>query len=121
NLRYDYWHVHRYFFRRLHRVEMESLQVRADPSGISGQPEGYRQHNSLILESIFSMSKTRNLAILICDDVEVLDFCGPFEVRSAATRFTDPPAFNDLTVAEIATPVLTRGGLSVNPHHRLAD
>jgi hypothetical protein len=65
------------------------------------------------------MSTTRNLAILIFEDVEVLDFCGPFEVFSVASRFTDPPAFNVLTVAEKPGPVLTRGGLSVNPHHRL--
>jgi transcriptional regulator GlxA family with amidase domain len=64
---------------------------------------------------------TRTLAILIFDDVEVLDFCGPFEVFSVANRFSDPPAFNVLTVAEKAGPVLTRGGLSVNPHHRLTD
>ena len=67
------------------------------------------------------MSKSRTLAILVFDDVEVLDFCGPFEVFSVANRFTDPPAFNVLTVAEGAGPVVTRGGLSVNPRHRLAD
>src|SRR5947199_10179217 len=67
------------------------------------------------------MPTTRTLAILIFDDVEVLDFCGPFEVFSVANRFTAPPAFSVLTVAESAAPVLTRGGLSVNPHHRLAD
>jgi transcriptional regulator GlxA family with amidase domain len=67
------------------------------------------------------MPATRNLAILIFEDVEVLDFCGPFEVFSVASRFTEPPAFNVLTVAENAGPVVTRGGLSVNPHHRLAD
>jgi transcriptional regulator GlxA family with amidase domain len=67
------------------------------------------------------MTPTRTLAILIFDDVEVLDFCGPFEVFSVASHFTDPPAFNVLTVAEKATPVVTRGGLLVNPHHRLAD
>ena len=67
------------------------------------------------------MNPTRTLAILIFDDVEVLDFCGPFEVFSVANRFTDPPAFNVLIVAETAGPVLTRGALSVNPHHRLAD
>ena len=67
------------------------------------------------------MATTRTLAILIFDDVEVLDFCGPFEVFSAAGRLTDPPAFNVLTVAEKAAPVLTRGGLSVNPHRRLGD
>jgi transcriptional regulator GlxA family with amidase domain len=67
------------------------------------------------------MPATRNLAILIFDDVEVLDFCGPFEVFAVANRFTAPPAFNIVTVAENAGPVLTRGGLSVNPHHRLSD
>src|SRR5262249_53953590 len=40
---------------------------------------------------------------------------------SVASRFVEPPAFNVLTVAEKAGPVLTRGGLSVNPHRRLAD
>ncbi len=67
------------------------------------------------------MNRTRNLAILIFEDVEVLDFCGPFEVFSLANRSTDSPAFTVLTVAENAGPVLTRGGLSVNPHHRLLD
>src|SRR5262249_39587632 len=67
------------------------------------------------------MNRTRILAILVFDDVEVLDFCGPFEVFSVASRFIDPPAFNVLAVAEKAGPVLTRGGLSVNPHHRTAD
>ena len=28
------------------------------------------------------MSRVRNVAILIFDEVEVLDFCGPFEVFS---------------------------------------
>src|SRR5262249_36728685 len=63
----------------------------------------------------------RNLAILIFEDVEVLDFCGPFEVVSVVNRFTDPPAFHVVTVAENPWTVLTRGGLSVNPHYRLAD
>src|SRR5580658_2225689 len=67
------------------------------------------------------MNQSRILAILIFDDVEVLDFCGPFEVFSVANAFTNPPAFNVLTVAEKAGPVVTRGGLSVNPHYRLAD
>jgi transcriptional regulator GlxA family with amidase domain len=64
------------------------------------------------------MTRTRTLAILIFDDVEVLDFCSPFEVFSVTNRFTNPPAFSVLTVAE-ASQVLTRGGLSVNPRHRL--
>src|SRR6185369_547567 len=64
------------------------------------------------------MNKTRTLAILIFDDVEVLDFCGPFEVFSVANRFTDPPAFNVLTVAEMVGPVLTRGGQTVSHRGR---
>ena len=45
------------------------------------------------------------LAILIFEDVEVLDFCGPFELFSVANRFTDPPAFNVLTRAEKTGPI----------------
>jgi transcriptional regulator GlxA family with amidase domain len=64
---------------------------------------------------------TRSLAILLFDEVEVLDFCGPFEVFSVARRFSDPPAFEVRTVAERAGPVLARNGLSVNPHGTVAD
>ena len=67
------------------------------------------------------MPTTRNFAILIFEAVEVLDFCGPFEVFTVASRFTNQPAFHVFTVAEKPLPVLTRGGLSVNPHNRLAD
>jgi transcriptional regulator GlxA family with amidase domain len=63
----------------------------------------------------------RILAILIFDEVEVLDFCGPFEVFSVVNEITNSPAFNVVTVAENARPILTRGGLSVNPHYRIAD
>src|SRR3954453_23873809 len=66
-------------------------------------------------------TRTRTLAILLFDDVEVLDFCGPFEVFSVANRFTDPLAFHVFTVAEKPGPVVARGGLSVNPHHELLD
>lgn len=64
---------------------------------------------------------TRNLAILLFDDVEVLDFCGPFEVFSVASHFVDPIAFEVYTVAEQAGPVIARNGLSVNPHYGLHD
>jgi transcriptional regulator GlxA family with amidase domain len=64
---------------------------------------------------------TRTLALLLFDDVEVLDFAGPFEVFSVANRFTDPPAFTILTAAQRAGPVRARGGLSINPNCTLAD
>jgi len=65
------------------------------------------------------MSKPRTLAILVFPDVEVLDFCGPFEVFTVANRFVEPEAFNVLIVAERPGPVIAFNGLSVNPHHDL--
>ncbi len=67
------------------------------------------------------MSKTRKLAILLFNDAEVLDFCGPFEVFSVASRQTDPPAFDVFTVAEKMDAIIARNGLSVNRNHSLAD
>jgi len=63
---------------------------------------------------------SRNVAILIFDRVEVLDFCGPFEVFGVTGRHdTDGPPFHVYTVAETAQPVLARNGLSVNPTYTL--
>ena len=67
------------------------------------------------------MPATRNVAVLLFLDVELLDFAGPFEVFSVASRWSDPPAFSVYTVAEKPGPVVAKNGLSVNPHHLLAD
>lgn len=64
------------------------------------------------------MNDARNLAILLFDDAEVLDFCGPFEVFSVASNQTETPSFNVMTIAEKTT-VTARNGLSVNPDHTL--
>jgi transcriptional regulator GlxA family with amidase domain len=61
------------------------------------------------------------VAILIFDEVEVLDFAGPFEVFSVAGRQKKEPPFNVYTVAEKPGPVLARNRFSVNPRHTLAD
>jgi transcriptional regulator GlxA family with amidase domain len=58
------------------------------------------------------MIRNRNLGILLFDDVEVLDFCGPFEVFSVTTLNEEKP-FNVFTVAESKT-ITARNGLSVN-------
>ncbi len=63
----------------------------------------------------------RNVGILIFPDVEILDFCGPFEVFSVASRVAVPGAFQVFTIAEGPGPVRTYNGLSVNPHYRLDD
>ena len=41
----------------------------------------------------------KNVAILIFDEVEVLDFAGPFEVFGAANWLQGGEAFNVFTVA----------------------
>jgi len=67
------------------------------------------------------MSVTRNLAILLFPDAEVLDFCGPYEVFSVSNRYVEPAAFRVLTVAEKKGAVLAKNGLSVNPDHDFDD
>ena len=63
------------------------------------------------------------VGILIFDDVEILDFCGPFEVfaTAAAEGDDDRPLFNVLAIAEQAATVRCRGGLLVEPNHTIAD
>jgi transcriptional regulator GlxA family with amidase domain len=66
-------------------------------------------------------NRPRRVAIMIFDDVEVLDFCGPFEVF-AVTGVAEPPQpFQVFTVAETLKPVIARNGLSINPSHQLSD
>ena len=60
-------------------------------------------------------------AIVIFDEVEVLDFAGPFEVFSVTGRRRKLEPFDVYTVAERATPVLARNGLSINPKYSFAD
>lgn len=63
----------------------------------------------------------RNVAIFIFSDVEVLDFCGPFEVFSVTNELNDQKLFHTFTVAEQPGPLLARNGLKVVPDHTFAD
>ncbi len=65
------------------------------------------------------MSVTRNVGILIFDDVEVMDFCGPFEVFSVADRTCSNNPFNVFTIGEKSGPILARNKLSVNPKYTI--
>ena len=62
------------------------------------------------------------VGILIFDDVEVLDFCGPFEVFSVARstetqkQGDDFKPFNVVTIAQEDKIITCRGGLLVKPH-----
>lgn len=62
----------------------------------------------------------KNVAILLFDEVEVLDFAGPFEVFGVTDALHDHTVFNTFTVAAEARPVRARNGLSVNPAHAFA-
>lgn len=55
----------------------------------------------------------RNIAILIFDDVEVLDFCGPFEVFSVTNELNNNKLLNVYTVAHRKRSVRARNGLRV--------
>ncbi|MBU4352976.1 MAG: DJ-1/PfpI family protein [Nanoarchaeota archaeon] len=65
---------------------------------------------------------TRTVGIYLFDDVEVLDFAGPFEVFSTASRVKSrlepntPKPFEVFTVADTIRTVRARGGLMVQPH-----
>jgi transcriptional regulator GlxA family with amidase domain len=60
-------------------------------------------------------------AIVLFDEVEVLDFAGPFEVFSVTGRRRKLEPFDVYTVAERLAPVSARNGLSLNPRHAFAD
>lgn len=72
-----------------------------------------------------STRPTRTVGILIFDEVEVLDFCGPFEVfsvaRSSGETSDDARLFAALTIAEENRLIRCRGGLLVQPHHTIDD
>ncbi|KAJ3303134.1 hypothetical protein HDU76_005397, partial [Blyttiomyces sp. JEL0837] len=65
------------------------------------------------------------VGILIFPDVEVLDFCGPFEVFSVTRQLKETDdskaLFTVYTIAESLSPVKCRGGLMVNPHYTIHD
>lgn len=63
----------------------------------------------------------KRVGIVLFNDIEVLDFCGPFEVLSVARldeerRREEPSPFDVLLVAQGAEAVTTSGGMKVLPH-----
>ena len=66
----------------------------------------------------------KQTGILIFKDVEVLDFCGPFEVFSVtrlneSKRREEPSPFNVFLVAETKSLVVAAGGMKVVPDYDL--
>jgi transcriptional regulator GlxA family with amidase domain len=60
------------------------------------------------------------VAILLFDDVEVLDFAGPYEVLSASADEAGEPYAHVVTVSPYAT-IRCRGGLRVLSDHTFGD
>lgn len=68
----------------------------------------------------------KRVGIVLFEDAEVLDFCGPFEVFSAARlneekRREEPSPFEVLLVAEHPDPVIATGNMKVVPHVTFKD
>ena len=61
-------------------------------------------------------STPRNLAILIFEGVQIIDYTGPYETFGHAYR-DDGPAFNIYTVSEKTNSITTAMGMSVNPKY----
>lgn len=70
---------------------------------------------------------TSSVGIYLFPDVEVLDFAGPYEVFTTASRVFKranpslPEPFSVFTVARAASPVRSRAGLLVHPDHSFAS
>jgi transcriptional regulator GlxA family with amidase domain len=68
----------------------------------------------------------KQTGIVVFEDVEVLDFCGPFEVFSVTRlneqrRREEPSPFNVFLVAETKSLLVAAGGMKVFPDYDLDD
>ncbi len=59
----------------------------------------------------------RRVAILMFDDVEILDFAGPYEVFGVSGQHDGKSLFDVYTVALEHKPVLARNKLNINPDY----
>ena len=68
--------------------------------------------------------RTRNVAIIAHDGMEILDFAGPSEVFAAAAQFGevgDSPAFRVYTVGVSKAPVTSQGFVRITPEFTIDD
>jgi transcriptional regulator GlxA family with amidase domain len=79
-------------------------------------PEAY----STLAMQLITEARRPLVGILVFDDVEVLDFAGPFEVFSGTRAPDGLPYVNVVTVAAAAE-VQARGGLRLLPTYNLAQ
>jgi transcriptional regulator GlxA family with amidase domain len=69
-------------------------------------------------------ARTRNVAIVLYEGVEVLDFAGPAEVFAAAAGFAgtaDQPAFRTYTMGATRDPIVSQGFVRIVPEFSTED
>ncbi|WP_320043308.1 DJ-1/PfpI family protein [uncultured Desulfobacter sp.] len=67
-------------------------------------------------------TKVMNIGIYIYDNAEVLDFSGPFEVFTTASRVcADDEPFNVFLIGETQNAVWARAGYQVLPHYDISN
>lgn len=62
-------------------------------------------------------NKKYKVGIYLFDDVEVLDFAGPFEVFAVTSEQSDYQYFEVFTISENGEQIKARNGLKVQPDH----
>lgn len=68
------------------------------------------------------MEQKVKVGVLLFNEVEVLDFAGPFEVFSVATHpITGKSAFEVSTVGQTGEMISARNGLKVEPHYSFSN
>jgi transcriptional regulator GlxA family with amidase domain len=67
------------------------------------------------------LKRKRSIGILLFENIEVLDFAGPFEVFSVASELNNFELFDVFAVAKNLEPINTINGLSVNPKYSFSN
>ena len=90
----------------------------------------FRFRSALVALSVLSIpasasaAKTRNVAVVLYDGVEVLDFAGPSEVFASAGGYASDrgvPGFRVYTMAATKDPLLSQGFVRITPEFSIAD
>lgn len=77
--------------------------------------------NHVVMKASEQAGSPRHVQILVFDDVEVLDFAGPFEVFNVTGLRSGPAPFHVQTVGLSKAPIRARGGLQVQPSLSIGD
>jgi transcriptional regulator GlxA family with amidase domain len=63
----------------------------------------------------------KTIGIFLFDNIEVLDFAGPYEVFSVGSQFSDPKEFNVFTFSADGASIKAVNGLSINPEFGISN